>query len=172
MCWRGNICGGVDATQLGGSLHTARGVDATQLPIEEPNLIRTKSIEPDVCASHQESSPPVGLSASGAEGPETVSVPMNTKITQSSEVSGKNLTPAQKANSFFQQCSEQNGDEYVKTLLYLEHLGHTRNEAVFQLERFFLYWTEPSNNGKKQRWQMEKTFEVGRRLMTWATRTK
>jgi hypothetical protein len=32
---------------------------------------------------------------------------------------------------------------------------------------FISYWTEPTKSGKKQRWQLQPTFEVLRRLATW-----
>ena len=32
---------------------------------------------------------------------------------------------------------------------------------------FFEYWTEPTQNGKKMRYQLEKTWEIGRRLARW-----
>lgn len=41
-------------------------------------------------------------------------------------------------------------------------------EVLTQLIVGFVgYWTEPTPSGKKQRWQMEKTFEVRRRFATW-----
>jgi len=36
-----------------------------------------------------------------------------------------------------------------------------------EVQRFILYWTEKSPNGKKQKWEMQKTFDVKRRLVTW-----
>ena len=36
------------------------------------------------------------------------------------------------------------------------------------LKAFIDYWTEKSHNGKKEKWQMEKTFDVGRRLIKWS----
>jgi DNA-binding transcriptional regulator YhcF (GntR family) len=36
-----------------------------------------------------------------------------------------------------------------------------------EVKKFILYWTEKSPNGKKQRWEMQKTFDVKRRLFTW-----
>ena len=36
-----------------------------------------------------------------------------------------------------------------------------------EVRKFYMYWTEPTKNGKKQRWQTEKTFEVKRRLIRW-----
>ena len=38
------------------------------------------------------------------------------------------------------------------------------------IEEFVDYWTEMLPNGKKQRWQKEKAFDIGRRLKTWAKR--
>lgn len=32
---------------------------------------------------------------------------------------------------------------------------------------FYLYWTEKKPKGRKMRWEMEKTFDVGRRLQRW-----
>jgi len=38
------------------------------------------------------------------------------------------------------------------------------------MNEFFAYWTERSENGKKMRFEMEKVFDVGRRLATWRKR--
>jgi len=34
---------------------------------------------------------------------------------------------------------------------------------------FFLYWTEKNKSGSKFRAEMEKTFDIGRRLKRWAS---
>lgn len=41
-----------------------------------------------------------------------------------------------------------------------------------EMQKFVLYWTEPNNSGKKQRWEMQKTFDVKRRLFTWLSKVK
>ena len=41
-----------------------------------------------------------------------------------------------------------------------------------EIKKFHYFWTELNGTGKKQRWQMEKTFEVNRRLITWFSRCK
>jgi len=51
-----------------------------------------------------------------------------------------------------------NNKEYLKT--YGEPM----------LEEFIDYWTEMLPNGKKQRWEKEKVFDILRRLKTWAKR--
>ena len=38
------------------------------------------------------------------------------------------------------------------------------------VQEFIDYWTEMMPNGKKQRWQKQKAFDVNRRLITWAKR--
>lgn len=39
------------------------------------------------------------------------------------------------------------------------------------IERFYLYWSEPNKSKSKMRWEMEKTWDLGRRLNTWAIRS-
>lgn len=41
-----------------------------------------------------------------------------------------------------------------------------------QLDAFCAYWTEPSKSGKKVRWELEKTFELKRRIATWTRRSE
>ena len=38
------------------------------------------------------------------------------------------------------------------------------------IQEFIDYWTEMLPNGKKQRWQKQKAFDVNRRLIAWAKR--
>ncbi len=40
------------------------------------------------------------------------------------------------------------------------------------VEEFMLYWTEKNPGGRKERWEMQKVFDPGRRLATWAKRQK
>jgi len=40
------------------------------------------------------------------------------------------------------------------------------------LEKFFLYWSEMNKSGSQMRWEMERTWELARRLATWASREK
>ena len=35
------------------------------------------------------------------------------------------------------------------------------------MQEFVLYWTEPNKSGTKEKWEMEKTFDVRRRLIKW-----
>ena len=40
------------------------------------------------------------------------------------------------------------------------------------LEQFIDYWTEPNKTKTKMRFEMQRTFEIGRRLATWKRNTK
>lgn len=40
------------------------------------------------------------------------------------------------------------------------------------LEKFCQYWTEPNRSGTKMRFELEKVFDIPRRLATWAGRDK
>ena len=53
--------------------------------------------------------------------------------------------------------------EVFKRLVY-EHLGKYSQEM---LDEFIGYWTEKNINGKKMRFEKEKTFGLSRRLSTW-----
>lgn len=40
------------------------------------------------------------------------------------------------------------------------------------LKAFLNYWTEKNKSGTKMKWEMQETFEVSKRLATWASRDK
>jgi len=40
------------------------------------------------------------------------------------------------------------------------------------LKQFFDYWSESSEGGRKMRFELEKVFDIGKRLTTWANRSK
>jgi uncharacterized protein YdaU (DUF1376 family) len=49
---------------------------------------------------------------------------------------------------------------------YVDKYGNT------MCKEFFDYWTESNANGKKMRFEMEKVFDLKRRLVTWKSRQK
>ena len=46
------------------------------------------------------------------------------------------------------------------------------NYPKSMLESFYDYWSEPNKSKTKERWELQPTFEIGRRLKTWAKREK
>lgn len=75
-------------------------------------------------------------------------------------------TPKQEATEFFE--SESVREETIREAIE----GGIASEDFIraQVRQFTLYWTEPTPDGKRQKWQKQETFEVKRRLVTWFSR--
>jgi hypothetical protein len=88
----------------------------------------------------------------------------NTDSTLSDFEQPNPTTPAEVARLFFHSWKNEKyrGDQFEKFSEMLKE----------ELERFCLYWTEPSKNGKKERWELEKTWELSRRIKSWMNRKK
>ncbi len=74
-------------------------------------------------------------------------------------------TPAQIARSFF-----DGGSEYLILLGEVVTRGVPESLAVAEFKKFASYWTEPNKSGSKVRWELERTFDVRRRIATWMSR--
>ena len=102
---------------------------------------------------------------------------LNTKDTNTKQDSAKAPTPKEYAIYFFDEVKKLvNGDDSPELKALLKEL-HERNgidKAVFwaQVKEFCAYWNELNGTGTRKRWEMQKTFEVGRRLTTWFNRAK
>ena len=81
---------------------------------------------------------------------------------KNSPVGIKKLTPKQLTEQFF-----ENIDLQEKTISSLTELGLPEEFVKTEILKFISYWTERNKSGTKQRWEIEKTFEVNRRLNTW-----
>lgn len=55
---------------------------------------------------------------------------------------------------------------------YQELTNYTDQYSPALLRAFYNYWTEHNRNGKKMRFEMEKVFDVSRRLATWERRSR
>lgn len=77
-------------------------------------------------------------------------------------------TPAQKAVDFFEKgrMYKMAGQEMVEKGTF----SYSTVKAEF--DNFISYWTEPTPGGKKVRWQLEKAFDISRRLHTWFNNVK
>lgn len=79
----------------------------------------------------------------------------------------KEPTPGEIARDFFLKESKYRIgiiDEIASST------GAQRDALVAEIKKFYTYWTEPNKSGTKARWEMERTFEVKRRLFTWLQR--
>jgi hypothetical protein len=68
----------------------------------------------------------------------------------------KEETPSQKMIKFINSDLKEYSDKF--------------NCPISELEKFRSYWTEPNKSGTKTRWQLEKTFDLDRRVKTWLDR--
>ncbi|MFA5185387.1 MAG: hypothetical protein WC551_02780 [Patescibacteria group bacterium] len=76
-------------------------------------------------------------------------------------------TPAEEAVMFFEDGEKQNA--FIKMLA---SRGVGESTARQEVSKFIAYWTERNSTGKKQRWQMEKVFDIRRRLTNWFSKSK
>lgn len=72
-------------------------------------------------------------------------------------------TPQNPSKQFFKK------EKSFNTLLndFSEALKVPRESLEEEFNHFILYWTEPNKSGSKVRWELERTFDVKRRLYTW-----
>jgi len=84
----------------------------------------------------------------------------------------KQPTPKEKSEWFFKNIvKDPLPDEMKQFLVQLaERTGMEKRFIWNETRAFVNYWTEKSQSGKSESWQMQKTFEVDRRLDTWFRR--
>lgn len=58
-------------------------------------------------------------------------------------------------------------EENIDLLFFMEEYSLSEEQIKDQWKEFFMYWSEKKPNGKKEKWQMEKTFDVCRRFHKW-----
>ena len=86
-------------------------------------------------------------------------------IDREENISPNGETPSQKNKNFF--LNENNIQE--KAVEYLSKNGFP-DISEQEIKKFVSYWTEPNKSGVKQRWELEKTFDIKRRLNSWFSR--
>ncbi len=76
----------------------------------------------------------------------------------------KTPTPLSVANNFFKPNSQLK----VKVI---DYLVQSRSVPILiatkEVDKFIDYWTEPTKNGKRAKWELQQTFDVKRRLLNW-----
>ena len=86
------------------------------------------------------------------------------KLSKSSDVPSQ-PSPQEFSKDFF-KC----GPVYESVLLEFA-TGNNHSFIEKEFKKFVLYWTEPNKGGTKERWELEKTFDVRRRLYNWLSRS-
>lgn len=108
------------------------------------------------------------------------------KTTPKQPLNNPKTTPNDNDNVNDNDNDNDNTKKTTKIVKERHSLSFDERKAAFQksiepykgkyssemLNEFFPYWTEPTPNGKKMRFELEKTWEVGRRLATWNKRSE
>jgi len=63
-------------------------------------------------------------------------------------------------------AKERKGKEIKGNINLLEDIQTFKNELGDEYDNFIMYWTEPNKNGKL-RYELEKFFDIKRRVYTW-----
>lgn len=92
----------------------------------------------------------------------------NNNITQTKETEEKKETPkgGKKEKPPTTSLESKKSDFYTSLVPYVEKYGKETVRA------FFDYWTEPNKSKTKMRYELERTWDVGRRLARWAANEK
>jgi hypothetical protein len=80
---------------------------------------------------------------------------------------GEISTPKTDSLKFFSMV-EQNGEEYEKFIQTINtKTGADPGFLKMEIKKFCNFWLERNRSGTKRKWELERTFEVDRRLSTW-----
>ena len=75
----------------------------------------------------------------------------------------KILSPAEKMRKFL----EGKENSFRLAEMIVEKSGMPMDKVIRELNNFRGYWSELNKSGTKQRWELQATFELKRRLSTW-----
>jgi uncharacterized protein YdaU (DUF1376 family) len=110
---------------------------------------------------------PSSSSTSVIEENNKTGVPVLFQKKEKSEKENSENTPKENMQNFCLMVSEKTG----RYLLFSQKISDAKKlpfEIVCgEIDKFFSYWTERTRDGTKMRWELEKTFEVQKRLNTW-----
>ena len=101
------------------------------------------------------------------------------KIKEESERNATALIPQCESDAIREDNIKENNKKESKPSLETrsltfksELIPFKQNYSIDMLKSFYDYWTEPNHSKTKMRYEMEKTFDVDRRLKTWSKRQK
>jgi hypothetical protein len=120
--------------------------------------------------TNKQSGIPVGIAIPNASGPIHTRQPTSEPGTESTTVRGREpggaLTGSGKPEK---PTIEERKKEFW---IQIKQVGKSKNYEKQMCEDFYRYWIEMNPGGKKMRWEMEKVFDITRRLSTWIQNDK
>lgn len=81
----------------------------------------------------------------------------------------KKETPGAYASRFFSRDHEALSGT-IQQLLLATHNTVPAEAFERELNKFIEYWTEKNKSGTKEKWQLQQTFDVNLRIITWLSR--
>lgn len=98
----------------------------------------------------------------------------STKHSQSTASIYKQVTTNKKQETIVvatKVAHPKNLESYIKEKIDIKYFTveyqSNQDYIIKQLQEFYLYWSEKKPNWKKERWEMQKTFDVTRRFHKW-----
>ena len=82
----------------------------------------------------------------------------------------KDSSPAEKMKIFINSVKEKDSN-YEKLVSSIAEKNIPISTVIKEIDRFTSYWCELTKSGTKQKWEMQETFEVQKRLTTWFNRS-
>lgn len=136
--------------------------------IRASNVIQyaTNSTSVDTC---QQSSTNSTVNDNG-----NVTVDVNDTVNVTDTGNADKYVKSDSAENKFSSTSTQKKDNVEdRKVAFIEKITpYVGQYEKAMLNDFYAYWTEKNENGKKMRFEMEKVFDVGRRIATWAKNDK
>lgn len=80
----------------------------------------------------------------------------------------KERPPGEIARAFFSGTEPELVEQAIINIT--KATGAPADDIIKEVHTFITYWTERNKSGTRQRWELEKTFEVPLRLQTWFRR--
>jgi uncharacterized protein YdaU (DUF1376 family) len=111
-------------------------------------------------------------SKSGGDRSSSSSSSSSSPSSSSSEREADASTPSQVMRTFIESVKDKD-NSYIDLVTSISENKNIQGQKVAaELDKFVGYWTELNKSGTKERWELERTFEVKRRLTTWFGRDK
>ena len=84
----------------------------------------------------------------------------------------KNLKSASHMEAHMENENEDENRIKDREEIFKNEVREFKNYPVAMLNEFILYWTEPNKSGTKMRYELEKTWDLKRRLERWSVNSK
>lgn len=108
-----------------------------------------------------------GKSLSVKELPKMVDTKESKNTITKDTIQKKGTKPSEITRNFIESVTERNDNYYLLVQGIAQKYKLPPELVRKEIDAFTRYWTELNKSGTKQKWELEKTFEVTKRLQTW-----